>query len=148
MKREMIFVRKAVWPVRELVNNMERCESDLILDGTDIYLRDVHDHTIRVIDTIETYRDLLSGMMDIYLSSVSNRMNEVMKVLTIIATIFMPLSFITGLYGMNFHTEASPWNMPELNWRYGYFSVLGLMALIVLLMLWYFRRKGWLSNGK
>src|SRR6218665_1332996 len=117
MKREMIFVRKAVWPMRELINNLERSETELIRPSTDIYLRDVHDHTIRVIDTVETFRDLLSGMMDIYLSSVSNRMNEVMKVLTIITTLFVPVTFIAGVYGMNFDY------MPELHSRWGYVGV-------------------------
>lgn len=138
MKREMIFVRKAVWPVRELVNNMERSESDLILEGTGIYLRDVHDHTIRVIDTIETYRDLLSGMMDIYLSSVSNRMNEVMKILTIITTIFVPVTFIAGVYGMNFDY------MPELHSKWGYPAVWAVMLTIILCLIIYFKRKKWL----
>jgi magnesium transporter len=138
MKREMIFVRKAVWPVRELVNNMERSESDLILEGTGIYLRDVHDHTIRVIDTIETYRDLLSGMMDIYLSSVSNRMNEVMKILTIITTIFVPVTFIAGVYGMNFDY------MPELHSKWGYPAVWAVMLLIIISLIIYFKRKKWL----
>jgi magnesium transporter len=138
MKREMIFVRKAVWPMRELINNMERSETELITPGTDIYLRDVHDHTIRVIDTVETYRDLLSGMMDIYLSSVSNRMNEVMKVLTIITTIFVPVTFIAGVYGMNFDV------MPELKWKYGYEATWGVMIGIIVVLLYYFRKKKWL----
>jgi magnesium transporter len=138
MKREMIYFRKAVWPLRELINNMERSESALIMPTTDVYLRDVHDHTIRIIDSVETYRDLLSGMMDIYLSSVSNRMNEVMKVLTIITTLFVPVTFIAGVYGMNFE------NMPELKSRWGYYGVLSLMALIILGLLVYFRKKKWL----
>lgn len=138
MKREMIFVRKAVWPVRELINNMERSESDLIQEGTGIYLRDVHDHAVRVIDTIETYRDLLSGMMDIYLSSVSNRMNEVMKILTIITTIFVPVTFIAGVYGMNFD------NMPELHSKWGYPAVWAVMLIIIISLIVYFKRKKWL----
>ncbi len=138
MKREMIFVRKAVWPVRELINNMERSESSLILEGTGIYLRDVHDHAIRVIDTVETYRDLLSGMMDIYLSSVSNRMNEVMKILTIITTIFVPVTFIAGVYGMNFDY------MPELHSKWGYAGVWTVMLLIIFSLVIYFKRKKWL----
>jgi magnesium transporter len=103
-----------------------------------VYLRDVHDHTVQVIDTIETYRDLISGMLDIYLSSVSNRMNEVMKVLTIIATVFIPLTFIAGLYGMNFR------HMPELEWRWGYPVVWLIMMIVAILMVLYFRRKKWL----
>jgi magnesium transporter len=138
MKREMIFVRKAVWPVRELISNMQRSESELIQPTTDIYLRDVHDHTVRVIDTVETYRDLLSGMMDIYLSSVSNKMNEVMKILTIITTIFVPVTFIAGVYGMNFDY------MPELHSKWGYPAVWILMLLIIISLVIYFKRKKWL----
>lgn len=138
MKREMIFVRKAVWPMRELINNMERSETELIKQGTDIYLRDLHDHAVRVIDTVETYRDLLSGMMDIYLSSVSNRMNEIMKVLTIITTLFVPVTFIAGVYGMNFE------NMPEIHSKWGYTSIWIIMLSIIISLLIYFRNKKWL----
>lgn len=138
MKREMIFLRKAVWPARELISNFERCESKLIKKPTRIFLRDLYDHSIRVIDTVETFRDLLSGMMDIYLSSVSNKMNEVMKVLTIITTIFIPLSFIAGIYGMNFE------NMPELHTRNGYFVLWGVMIAIATGMVFYFKRRKWL----
>ncbi len=138
MKREMIFVRKAVWPMRELINNFQRSETELIKPTTDIYLRDVHDHTVRVIDTVETYRDLLSGMMDIYLSSVSNRMNEVMKVLTIITTLFVPVTFIAGVYGMNFKY------MPELESPWGYAIVWIVMISMIVSLLFYFRRKKWL----
>jgi len=138
LKREMIYLRKSVWPLREVISRLERAESALIKESTGIFLRDVYDHTIQVVDTVETYRDMLSGMLDMYLSSVSNRMNEVMKILTIIATIFIPLTFIVGIYGMNFRY------MPELGWRWGYFAVLGLMAGIGVFMLIYFRRKKWL----
>jgi magnesium transporter len=138
LKREMIYVRKAVWPMRELINNMERSETELIKPSTDIYLRDLHDHTIRVIDTVETYRDLLSGMMDIYLSSVSNKMNEVMKVLTIITTIFVPVTFIAGVYGMNFDY------MPELRSPWGYAGTWAVMLSIMLSLMYYFKRKKWL----
>jgi magnesium transporter len=138
LKREMIFLRKAVWPLRELIANLERGESPLIQKSTRIYLRDVYDHAIQVIDTIETLREMLSGMLDIYLSSVSNRLNAVMKVLTIIATVFMPLTFLAGVYGMNFK------HMPELEWRWGYPVLWGLMALIGLSMLIYFKKKKWL----
>jgi len=144
LKGEMIFLRKSVWPLREVINGLERGESSLIKESTIIYLRDLYDHTIQVIDTIETYRDIVSGMVDTYLSSISNRMNEVMKVLTVIAVIFIPLTFIAGIYGMNFNPEASPWNMPELNWSFGYLSVIGLMFLIALGMVIYFKRKRWL----
>lgn len=138
MKREMIFLRKAVWPMRELINNIERSETELIKPSTDIYLRDLHDHSVRVIDTVETFRDLLSGMMDIYLSSVSNRMNEVMKVLTIITTLFVPVTFIVGLYGMNFEF------MPELHTRWGYPITLIVIFLTIISLLIYFRRKKWM----
>jgi len=138
LKREMIFLRKSVWPLREVVNSLERAESSLIKESTGIFLRDVYDHTIQVIDTVETYRDMLSGMLDMYLSSVSNRMNEVMKVLTIIATIFIPLTFIAGVYGMNFKY------MPELGWRYGYFAILGFMFSLGIFMLILFKRKKWM----
>lgn len=138
LKREMIFLRRSVWPLREVIVGLERGESSLIKGSTRIYLRDVYDHTIQVIDTIETFRDILSGMLDIYLSSVSNRMNAIMKVLTIIATIFMPLTFIAGIYGMNFKY------MPELEWRLGYPVILLTMVSIGILMLVFFRRKKWL----
>ena len=138
LKREMISLRKSVWPLREVLGCLERGESSLIQEPTQVYLRDVYDHTIQIIDTIETYRDTLSGILDIYLSSISNRMNEIMKVLTIIATIFIPLTFIVGIYGMNFEY------MPELKWRVGYFIVWGIMAIVALGMLFYFRKKRWL----
>ena len=138
LKREMIFLRKSVWPLREIISGLERGESALIQESTGIYLRDVYDHTIQVVDTVETFRDMVSGMLEIYLSSVSNRMNEVMKVLTIIATIFIPLTLIAGIYGMNFQY------MPELAWRWGYPMVWLVMLVIGGLMLVYFRRRGWL----
>ncbi|NIO22906.1 MAG: magnesium/cobalt transporter CorA [Candidatus Aenigmarchaeota archaeon] len=138
LKREMIFLRKSVWPLREVISLLQRTETSLIKRPTKVYLRDVYDHTIQVIDTVETFRDMVSGMLDTYLSSVSNRMNEVMKVLTIIATIFIPLTFIAGIYGMNFQY------MPELEWAWGYYSVWFVMLMIALLMFAYFRRKKWL----
>jgi magnesium transporter len=138
LKREMIFFRKAVWPLREVIGSLERGELPLVKETTRIYLRDVYDHTIQVIDIIETFRDMVSGMLDIYLSSVSNRLNAVMKVLTIIATIFMPLTFIAGIYGMNFK------HMPELEWRWGYPTVWIAVILIGVSMLIYFKKKGWL----
>jgi len=138
MKREMIFLRKSVWPLREVVGGLQRAESALIQESTGIYLRDVYDHTIQVIDTIETFRDMISGMLDIYMSSVSNKMNEVMKVLTIFAAIFIPLTFIAGIYGMNFQY------MPELEWQLGYFAVLLIMLLVAVSLLVYFRKKKWL----
>ncbi len=138
LKREMLYLRKSVWPLREVVSGLQRADSPLIQKATGLYLRDVYDHTIHVIDTIETFRDMLSGMLDIYLSSLSIRLNEVMKVLTIIATIFMPLTFIVGVYGMNFH------HMPELGWRWGYPLVLLVMAVIAGGMMVFFRRKKWI----
>jgi len=138
LKRDMIFFRKSVWGLRELVSSLQRGESSLIQESTGIYLRDVYDHTIHVIDTIETFRDMITGMLDIYLSSVSNKMNEVMKVLTIFAVIFIPLTFITGVYGMNFHY------MPELSWQWGYPLIWLVMIAVSISMLVYFRRKKWL----
>jgi magnesium transporter len=138
MKRQMILFRRSVWPLREAVGSLLRGESAMIQKATLVYLRDVYDHVIHVIDSIEIYREMLAGMIDIYLSSISNRMNEIMKVLTVIATIFMPLTFIAGVYGMNFK------NMPELDWRWGYPAVLLLMATVAVYMLFYFRRKKWL----
>lgn len=138
LKREIILLRKSVWPLREMVGGLARSDSPLIREQSVIYFRDIYDHAVQVIDTIETYRDMLSGMLDIYLSSISNRMNEIMKVLTIIATIFMPLTFLAGIYGMNFKY------MPELEWRWGYFAIWGVMIIIAIFMLIYFRRKKWL----
>lgn len=138
LKRELIFLRKKVWPLREVINKLDRRESELISDSLSVYLRDVYDHTIQVIDYIETYRDMISGMLDIYLSSLSNRMNEVMKLLTIISTLFIPLTFIVGLYGMNFKY------MPELQWIYGYPLVWVAMIIVSLIMFLFFRRKKWL----
>jgi len=138
LKRELIFLRKSVWPLREAISGLEREELDLIQEKTTVYLRDVYDHTIQVIDTIETYRDMVSGVLDVYLSSVSNKMNEVMKVLTIIATIFMPMTFIAGIYGMNFK------HMPELDTNWGYPAVWLVIIVIGVIMLVYFRRKKWL----
>ncbi len=141
LKSEMVLLRKSIWPLREVVNALERevqSKSPLIRKSTSVYLRDLYDHTIQVIDTVETYRDVVSSMVDIYLSSISNKMNEIMKVLTIIGTIFIPLTFITGLYGMNFRF------MPELEHPFGYPVALGLMALVAVLMLIYFRKKQWL----
>lgn len=138
LKREMICLRKIFWPSREIISVLIRDDSKLFARNTTYYLRDIYDHIIQVIDTTESFRDIVAGILDIYLSSISNRMNEVMKVLTIIATIFIPLTTITGIYGMNFKF------MPELNWHYGYFLVLGLMVFIGLAMLSFFRKKKWI----
>ncbi|MEN6622674.1 MAG: magnesium/cobalt transporter CorA [Smithella sp.] len=137
LKRKLIFIRKSLSPLREAISALERSDSLLIGESTGIYFKDIFDHVIAIIDSVETFRDMLSGMLDIYLSSVSNRLNEVMKVLTIIATIFMPLTFIAGVYGMNFKY------MPELEWRWGYFGTLGLMLVVALLMIYYFQKKKW-----
>ena len=138
LKREMLVLRRAVWPLREALGSLYRGEGPNIADETRMFFRDVYDHSVQVIDTVETLREVLSGTMDLYMSGVSNRMNEVMKVLTIIATIFIPLSFFAGLYGMNFES------MPELSIPWAYPALLGWMAAVALGMLWYFRRKGWL----
>ena len=139
LKRNMIILRKSIWPLREVISSLQRTGSKLILESTGVYLRDVYDHTIQVLDTVESFRDIVSGMLDTYLTSISNRMNEVMKVLTIIATIFIPLTFIAGVYGMNFH------HMPELEmeWLYprGFWI---LITAIAIMMLVYFRKKKWL----
>ncbi|MDP4033370.1 MAG: magnesium/cobalt transporter CorA [Pseudorhodobacter sp.] len=147
LKRDLLTARRAVWPQRDMLNALLREETPLIEPQTRIYLRDCHDHTIQLIDMIETYREICSGLVDIHLSSVSNRMNEVMKVLTIIATIFIPLTFIVGVYGMNFDPTAGPTNMPELGWRYGYVAVMLIMALIAVLLVAWFRSKGWIGKG-
>ncbi|MBI4620796.1 MAG: magnesium/cobalt transporter CorA [Desulfobacterales bacterium] len=138
LKREMIFFRRSVWPLREVINVLERGESGLIKQSTGIFLRDVYDHTIQVMDTIETFRDMVSGMLDVYLSSISNKMNEVMKVLTIIATIFIPLTFMAGVYGMNFKY------MPELELHWAYPAVWIAMVTVGVVMVIYFKRKKWL----
>ncbi len=137
LKREIIFMRRSVWPLREIIGALEKIDSPVVKESTKIYLRDVYDHTIQVIETIETFRDIISGMLDIYLSSINNKMNEIMKVLTIIGTIFIPLTFITGIYGMNFVY------MPELGWKFGYFAVLLVMLIILIGMIFYFKKKKW-----
>jgi len=138
LKREMIYLRRAVWPLRETINGLQRAESSLVHPSTAVYLKDVYDHSIEVIDSVETYRDVLTGMLENHLSLLTTRLNEVMKVLTVIATIFIPLSFITGIYGMNFRY------IPELEWPWGYPLVLVIMVAIGVGMLFYFRRKRWL----
>lgn len=138
-KRDLLTLRRSMWPLREAVNALMRESTPLITADTRIYLRDCYDHTIQILDLIETFRELESGLMEIYLSSVSYRLNEVMKVLTIISTIFIPLTFVTSLYGMNFR------HMPELETWWAYPAVLAVMAAIALMMLVFFRRKGWLG---
>jgi magnesium transporter len=138
LKRQLVFIRKAITPLREVLLAVQRSESPLIQEKTLPYFRDVFDHTLRVIDTMDSYRDLINGLLDIYLSSVSNRMNEVMKVLTVFATIFIPLTFLVGVYGMNFDY------MPELRWKWSYPILWGFFFLIPAGLLTYFRRKKWL----
>jgi len=140
LKRNTILIRRAVWPLRDVASKLDRSDSVLIEESTFLYLRDVYDHVTIAMDSIETYRDILSGILDIYLSSISNRLNEVMKVLTIIATIFIPLTFIAGVYGMNFKY------MPELEYHWGYHACLLGMAIIAGVMLVFFKRKGWLGK--
>jgi len=143
-KRDLLRLRKATWPLREAVAKLERIDGSLVREGTRVWLRDVYDHAVQIIDIVETSRETTSELVDLYLSSVSNRMNEIMKVLTIIATIFIPLTFIVGVYGMNFSAEAGPLSMPELRWRWGYPAVWAVMAGISVGMLWMFRRRRWL----
>jgi magnesium transporter len=144
VKKELLVLRRAAWPQREVVNALERQEPPLVHKETKLFLRDLYDHSIQIMDILETYRDLASGMLDVYLSSVSNRMNEVMKVLTVMASIFIPLTFLVGIYGMNFDPQAGPWNMPELHWRFGYPFIMLLMLGLGGGMFVYFRRKHWL----
>lgn len=138
MKRELIALRRSIWPMREVVNAMIRDESSFVSSGVKIFLRDLYDHTVHVIDSVETMRDIITGTLDIYLSSVSNRLNEVMKVLTVMSSIFIPLTFIVGIYGMNFHY------MPELEWRWGYPAVWVAMLSISFALLILFKRKRWM----
>lgn len=146
LRAELLALRRAIRPHREMINELTRVGTDLISDETRIFFRDCYDHVIQVIDLVDTYRELTADVRDFYMSSVSNRMNEIMKVLTIIATIFMPLSFIAGVYGMNFNTNH-PWNMPELDWPFGYPAVLFVMLLTAIGFLWYFKHKRWIFSG-
>jgi magnesium transporter len=148
IKRELLLLRRAIWPQRDAINSLIRDDCSLISPPVRIYLRDCYDHTVQVIDMVETYRELASNLMDIYLSSISNRMNEVMQTLTVISTIFIPLTFIAGVYGMNFDHDKSPLNMPELGWYYGYPMICTVMIAIATGLLIYFWRKGWLSDLK
>lgn len=145
VRTELLTMRRSIWPLRDAINTLIRGPSDFISTETGLYLRDCYDHTIQLIDVMEADRELCADLRDFYLTTVSNRMNQVMKFLTIIATLFIPLSFITGLYGMNFNTKASSWNMPELNWTAGYPFALGLMTAMACGLLYFFWRKGWLT---
>jgi magnesium transporter len=144
VKRELILLRRMLWPQREVINQLLRGDQALVQEDTLIYLRDCYDHTIQVMDLLETYRDMTGSMLEIYLSSVNNQMNQVMRLLTVIATIFIPLTFIAGVYGMNFDRNAGPWNMPELGWHYGYLLIWAIMILVALVMLVFFRRRKWI----
>ncbi len=143
IKRDLLMLRRAAWPERDLLNAILRDGSELITAETRVFLRDCYDHVVQAIDVIETYRELAGGMLDVYLSSASNRMNEIMKVLTILSSIFIPLSFIAGVYGMNFDSTVSRFNMPELHWVMGYPFALGLMAAVALALILFFKKKGW-----
>lgn len=143
LRRDLIFFRKSVWSLRDGMNSLIRDDSPLISSEIKVYLRDVYDHLVQVIDSIESQRELVFSLYDMYMSSLSSRMNEVMKVLTVISTLFIPLTFIVGVYGMNFNPETSAWNMPELNWAFGYPAAWALMLIITASMLYYFKRKGW-----
>ena len=145
-KREFLLLRRSVWPLRETLVALQREGTPCIQPETQVYLRDCYDHVIQLMDVIEVYRDTASGLMEAYLSSVSFRSNEVMKVLTIVGAIFIPLTFIAGIYGMNFNPEASPWNMPELDWVAGYPACLALMTVTAAGLLLFFRRKGWIGS--
>ncbi|AIE76245.1 magnesium/cobalt transporter CorA [Synechocystis sp. PCC 6714] len=146
LQQDLLIMRRAIWPQRDAINSLLRDGSDLISDEVRVFLRDCYDHTIQILDMIETYRDLASNLTDIYLSSVSNRMNEIMKTLTVISSIFIPLTFIAGIYGMNFNPDKSPWNMPELNWYWGYPVILIIMLTVGVIMLLFFWRKGWFKD--
>lgn len=148
LKRELMAVRAVLWPMRDMVSSMMRDEFPRFNDATTPYLRDCRDHLYLLIDMIETHRETTSGLVDIHLSSQSNQMNQVMQVLTLVSTIFIPLTFIAGVYGMNFDPEISPWNMPELSWRYGYPIVMGVMAVIAVALALWFRSLGWLGRKK
>ena len=141
MKKELISLRKSVWPLREVIGSLERGEPQLIREKTQVFIRDLYDHTIQVMETVETYRDMMAGIQDLYLSSISNKMNEVMKILTIVATIFIPLTFIAGVYGMNFAF------MPELKWRWGYPVIWAVMGLITCIMIYYMKKTEMVITG-
>src|SRR5699024_7862114 len=144
IRHKVMKFRKDVWPLRNALASTRWDDIELISEHTRLFLRDVYDHIIQVIDVNESYREAVLSLQDLYISNMSNKMNEVMKVLTIIATIFIPLTFIAGVYGMNFDPEASPYNMPELNMYFGYPASLLIMVTIAIIMVVYFKRKGWL----
>ncbi|MFM2129902.1 MAG: magnesium/cobalt transporter CorA [Pseudomonadota bacterium] len=148
VKRELFNLRRIIWASRELVNNLMRADVPVLQPATLPYLRDCYDHCVQLMDMLEMQHEVASNLFNTYLSSLSQRANEIMKVLTVIATIFIPLSFVASLYGMNFDSKASPWNMPELHWAFGYPAVLALMAAIAGGLLLWFRRRGWIGRGR
>lgn len=148
LKTDLLSIRRALWPHREMINVLVRDDNALIKPETRIFLRDCYDHAVQLIDLVETYRELAADVRDLFLSSVSNRLNVVMKVLTIISTIFLPLTFIVGVYGMNFNTAASPWNMPELNWYYGYPFSFALMAIVTAALFGFYYYMGWIGKSR
>ncbi len=146
LRRELLSLRRAIWPLRDAINILIRDSGHLICGDVRVYLRDCYDHTIQVMDIVETYRELASSLMDVYLSSISNKMNEIMKILTVISTIFIPLTFIAGVYGMNFNPDSSPLNMPELNWYWGYPLCWAIMLGIAGSLILFFKRRGWFEK--
>ena len=146
MRRGLMKLRRYIWPQRSVINSLIRDSNHLISPDVRVYLQDVYDHIVQVVDIIENYREIASSLMDVYLSSINNRMNEVMKLLTVISSVFIPLTFIAGVYGMNFNTEKSPFNMPELEWYWGYGICLTVMAAIAGLQIYLFWRRGWFDN--
>jgi len=146
MRRALMKLRRYIWPQRSVINSLIRDSEDLVSQEVKLYLQDVYDHIVQVVDIIENYREIASSLMDVYLSAINNRMNEVMKLLTVISSIFIPLTFIAGVYGMNFNPASSPFNMPELEWFWGYVLCLGVMALIAGLQIYFFWKRGWFDN--
>jgi len=146
MKRELLQLRRAIWPQRELLAQLLRENTVHINEATRPYFRDTYDHAVQIMDMVETFREIASSLMDLQMTGISNRLNEVMKVLTIVSTIFLPMTFVAGVYGMNFNPDKSPFNMPELNWPYGYPFSLLLMVLSVVILLGYYRSKGWIGK--
>lgn len=148
VKADLLLIRRSIWPLREAISHLMRDTTPQITDATRVYLRDCYDHVVQIVELLETYRELTADLRDLYMSSISNRINETMRVLTIMSTLFIPLTFIAGIYGMNFDPGSSPWNMPELKWYFGYPLCLFAMAATGIGMLYYFYRQGWMFRGK
>ncbi len=144
IRRELLLLRRLLWPQREVINGLLREDHGPISEETKIYLRDCYDHSIQLMELLEAYREIASNMLDVYLTSISNRTNEIMRVLTLIATIFIPLTFLVGVYGMNFENPNSPWAMPELHWYYGYPIIWLVMIVVAISLLIFFKRRNWL----